>query len=320
MVYPKYQTIIDEVTARQIGRVGVLHGGLSDEREVSLWSGQAVYEALITAGIDAVLIDVSADFLSVAMQRPFDYAFIVLHGRGGEDGTIQAILDWLKIPYTGSGVCASAIAMDKIRTKQLWQAGGLPVLPQKVLTPDFDAEAVIAEVGLPMAVKPALEGSSNGISKVTAKSQLAAAYDKAAKHNTVVMAESWVEGDELTGAIIGELSMPLIRIKVTQGFYDYTTKYVTGASEYRCPCGLPAEEEYAIQALMRRAADLVGCKDWCRVDVMRDQQGQTWLIEVNTIPGMTKTSLVPKATAVYGWDFTETVLRILKTSWEGRNA
>lgn len=320
MVCSKYRTIIDEATAQQIGRVGVLYGGLSDERQVSLWSGQAVYEALVTAGIEAVLIDVSSDFLNVVVQRPFDYAFIVLHGRGGEDGTIQAILDWLNIPYTGSGVCASAIAMDKIRTKQLWQAGGLPVLPQVVLTADFEADAVVAEVGLPMAVKPALEGSSNGISKVTAKAQLLAAYEKAAKHHTVVMAESWVEGDELTGAIIGDLALPLIRIQVAQGFYDYTTKYVTGASEYHCPCGLSSEQEQTIQAMMLRAAQLLGCKDWCRVDVMRDQDGQTWLIELNTIPGMTKTSLVPKATAVHGWDFTETVLMILKTSWEGRNA
>lgn len=316
----QYSHILNSETAERIGKVGVLYGGLSDEREVSLQSGQAVYDALVNAGVEAELIDVKSDFLHLVMDKPFDFAFIVLHGRGGEDGTVQAILDWLQIPYVGSGVKASAIAMDKVRTKQLWQANGLPVLPQAILDEHFDADAVIAEVGLPMAVKPALEGSSNGISKVETREQLLPAYQKAAQHNSVIMAESWVEGDELTGAIIGTHTLPLIRIQVDSGFYDYETKYVTGASAYQCPCGLPAEQETAIQQLMLKAANVIGVCDWCRVDVMVDADGQAWLIEINTIPGMTPTSLVPKATRQAGMDFTETVLSILKTSWENHHA
>ncbi|MGY0398911.1 MAG: D-alanine--D-alanine ligase, partial [Ostreibacterium sp.] len=242
--------------------------------------------------------------------------FIVLHGRGGEDGTIQAILDWLNIPYVGSGVRASAIAMDKVCSKQLWQANALPVLPQAILTDGFDMGDVIAKVGFPMAVKPVLEGSSNGISKVESKAQLMPAYEKALQHDTVIMAESWVEGDELTGAIIGHEVLPLIRIKVEQGFYDYETKYVTGASEYQCPCGLPTVQEKAIQDLMLVAAKVIGTQDWSRVDVMIDANNKAWLIEINTIPGMTPSSLVPKATKQVGMNFTETVLMILKTSWE----
>lgn len=317
---PEYQHILSAQTAAAIGKVGVLYGGLSDEREVSLWSGEAVYNALCEAGIEAELIDVAEDFLHIVADKPFDYAFIVLHGRGGEDGTIQAMLDWLQIPYVGSGVRASAIAMDKVRTKQLWQSAGLPVLPQTLLQAGFDVDAVIAEVGLPMAVKPALEGSSNGVSKVTTREELLAAYDKAARHNSAVMAEYWVEGDEFTGAIIGETALPLIRIKVDGGLYDFETKYVTGATEYQCPCGLSADEEKKLQAMVIKAAQVIGTRDWSRVDLMRDADGQPWLIEINTIPGMTETSLVPKAAAVAGLNFTETVLTILNTSWEAHHA
>lgn len=320
MIKPQYQHILDNDTAEKIGKIGVLYGGLSDEREVSLWSGQAVYDALINAGVDAELIDVAEDFLHIITDRPFDYAFIVLHGRGGEDGTIQAILDWLKIPYTGSGVRASAIAMDKVRTKQLWEANRLPVLPHVVLDEGFDIDKVIDYVGLPMAVKPALEGSSNGVSKVENREQLLPAYEKAAQHNSVVMAETWAEGEEFTAAIIGDQALPLIRIKVKNGLYDFETKYVTGADEYQCPCGLTDEQEAAIQDLAISAAEVVGIRDWCRVDMIVDQAGDTWLIEVNTIPGMTKTSLVPKAAKEVGLSFEETVLKILKTSWENQNA
>ncbi|PIE44563.1 MAG: D-alanine--D-alanine ligase [Gammaproteobacteria bacterium] len=258
--------------------------------------------------------------MHIVIDKPFDIAFIVLHGRGGEDGTVQAILDWLQIPYVGSGVRASALAMDKVRTKQLWQSAGLPVLPQVVLADNFDIDAVIAEVGLPMAVKPALEGSSNGISKVTRRDALLPAYQEAAKHNSLVMAESWVEGEEFTGAIIGDKVLPLIRITVNNGIYDFKTKYETGADEYRCPCGLPEAEEKAIQTLILRAAEVVGVRDWSRVDVIVDAEHQPWLIEINTIPGMTQNSLVPKAAKAAGLDFTETVLTILKTAWEERYA
>ncbi len=320
MIKQQYQHILDNEITKKIGKVGVLYGGVSDEREVSLWSGQAVYDALIKVGIDAELIDVTDNFLQVITHTPIDYAFIVLHGRGGEDGTVQAILDWLKIPYTGSGVQASAIAMDKVRTKQVWQACGLPVLPQTILTDGFDVDEVIKNIGLPMAVKPALEGSSNGISKVETKEQLMPAYEKANKHHSVVMAEAWAVGEEFTAAIVGETALPLIHIKVDSGLYDYETKYVKGADEYRCPCGLEKNDEKAIQDLSLQAAKVLGVKDWCRVDLIKDNNGKAWLIEINTIPGMTKTSLVPKAAKVAGLDFEETVLTILKTSWENNNA
>ncbi|PID66973.1 MAG: D-alanine--D-alanine ligase [Gammaproteobacteria bacterium] len=320
MIKAQYQSILDNHTARQIGKIGVLYGGLSDEREVSLWSGQAVYDALINVGLDAELIDVNKDFLSLMCTKPIDFAFIVLHGRGGEDGTVQAILDWLNIPYTGSGVQASAIAMDKVCSKQMWQACGLPVLPQMILTDNFDVDKVIATVGLPMAVKPALEGSSNGISKVEVREQLLPAYEKAAQRHSSVMAETWVEGDEFTAAIIGGRALPLIRIKVEDGIYDFETKYVTGADEYQCPCGLSEHQEKAIQALSLQAAEVLGVSDWCRVDVIMDKQGKVWLIELNTIPGMTKTSLVPKAARVAGLSFEETVLTILQASWENKDA
>lgn len=317
---PEYQHIISAATAAAIGKVGVLYGGLSDEREVSLWSGEAVYNALVNAGIEAELIDVAEDFLTIVVGKPFDFAFIVLHGRGGEDGTVQAILDWANIPYVGSGVRASAIAMDKVRTKQLWQSAGLPVLPQAILHDGFDVDAVIAQVGLPMAVKPALEGSSNGVSKVNTRDALLPAYEKANQHHSAIMAERWVEGDEFTGAIIGDKALPLIRIKVEGGLYDFKTKYITGATEYQCPCGLPAEQEQAMQALVLQAAKVIGTRDWARVDMMCDADGQPWLIEINTIPGMTETSLVPKAAKAAGMDFTETVLSILHTSWEAHHA
>lgn len=320
MITEKYQSILTPAEAEQIGKVGVLYGGLSAEREVSLWSGQAIYDALTAAGIEAELIDVQSDFLAVVQRRSFDFAFIALHGRGGEDGTIQAILDWAEIPYTGSGVRASAIAMDKVRTKQLWQANGLPVLPQTILTDGFDVDAVIAEVGLPMAVKPALEGSSVGITKVKHRDELLAAYESASQHQSVIMAERWIDGDELTGPVLGDKVMPLIRIKMQEGFYDYKAKYITGATAYECPCGLPEAQEKAIQDLMLQAAKVIGTKAWARVDVMLDGEGQPWLLEINTIPGMTKTSLVPKSTRQVGMDFETTVLTILKLSWEAYHA
>lgn len=320
MTTKNYQHILSDEAIKNMGKVGVLYGGLSDERQVSLWSGEAVYQALLAAGVDAILIDVKEDFLSIVQEKPFDMAFIVLHGRGGEDGTVQAILDWANIPYVGSGVRASAIAMDKVRTKQLWQAAGLPVLPQAILSDNFDLDAVIAEVGLPMAVKPALEGSSNGISKVETREQLQTAYKKAANYHSVIMAERWVEGEEYTGAIIGDTTLPLIRIQVDNGIYDFETKYVTGANQYLCPCGLPLEKEQAVRDLMQQAAQVIGTRDWARVDAMMDADGQAWLIEINTIPGMTETSLVPKAAKVAGMDFAETVLTILKTSWEAQHA
>lgn len=320
MLKKQYQSILDLSIVEKMGKIGVLYGGLSAEREVSLQSGEAIYHALVEAGLDAILIDVDENFLQTVLAKSFDYAFIALHGRGGEDGVIQAILEWQNIPYVGSGVCASAIAMDKVRTKQLWQANGLPVLPQAILFDNFNPEEIIAKVGLPMAVKPALEGSSNGVSKVETAEQLIAAYKVAAKHDSVIMAEYWVEGEEYTASIVGDEVLPLIRICVEQGIYDYKTKYITGATEYRCPCGLPEEKENEIKQMVKQSADVVGIKDWARVDIMLDKNQQPWLIEINTVPGMTQNSLVPKSARQAGLNFTETVLTILKKSWESNHA
>ncbi len=320
MLKEQYQSILNLSTAEAMGKIAVLYGGLSAEREISLQSGEAIYQALLEAGLDAVLIDVDENFLQTVLAKSFDYAFIALHGRGGEDGVIQAILEWQNIPYVGSGVCASAIAMDKIRTKELWQAHNLPVLPQMILTEGFDPQEVIAKVGLPMAVKPALEGSSNGVSKVETAEQLVAAYEMAAKHDSVIMAEFWVEGEEYTASIIGDKVLPIIHIRVDQGIYDYETKYITGATEYRCPSGLPEAQENAIKAMVKKSAAVIGVKDWARVDIMIDKQQQPWLIEINTVPGMTENSLVPKSAKEMGLSFTETVLTILQKSWESNHA
>jgi len=320
MILAPYHHIISPEIERAIGKVGVLCGGISAERQVSLWSGKAVYDALARTGLTVSLFDVNRYFIDTLQKKPFDYAFIVLHGRGGEDGTLQAVLDWMHIPYTGSGVKASAITMDKILSKTIWAANDLPVLPQMVLDKDFNADEIVSTLGLPIAIKPALEGSSIGISKVLQKSQLKAAYQRAAPFDTVIMAEPWIQGHEVTGAIIGNNAMPLISIQIAEGFYDYEAKYITGADEYRCPSGLPAEQETNIQQLMLKATDVLGCQDWARVDVMIDAQEKPWLLEVNTIPGMTETSLVPKATRAAGLSFEETVLNILKSSWESYHA
>lgn len=303
------------------GRVGVLYGGLSAEREVSLNSGKAVYQALIELGIDAKLYDVGEDFIQIAEQRPFDIAFIVLHGRGGEDGTIQAILDWLKIPYTGSGVLASAVAMDKVKTKMLWQAAGLPVLAQRIVDLDTDVDELITELGLPLAIKPALEGSSVGITKVQTKAELMPAIKLALDCQSLVMAEPWVEGQELTATVLGDNVLPLIKITTSEGFYDYSAKYESkGVTEYLCPCGLPPEKEAEIQAIVQQAAKVIGVCAWSRVDTILDKEGQVWLLEINTVPGMTATSLVPKAAKQQGLSFNQLIYEILSISAEVKNA
>ncbi len=294
-------------------KIGVLYGGMSSEREVSLRSGEAIYKALINLGFNAKLYDVDSSFMNLLVnERPFDLAFIALHGRGGEDGTIQAVLEYLEMPYTGSGVLASALAMDKVKTKQIWQANGIPVLPQAVLSEGFDADKVIKKVGFPMAVKPALEGSSVGISKVCNKNELILAYKEAKKYNCIIMAEKWVDGAELTIAIVADEVMPVIKIDVTKGFYDYNTKYITGATSYNCPSGLDLELEDEVKLLAKKSADILGVSGWSRVDVMLDEDNSPWILEINTIPGMTEKSLVPKAAKQAGYSFDEVVLKIIE--------
>ncbi len=299
------------VNVAQFGKVAVLMGGLSAEREISLLSGNAVLAALKEKGVDAHGVDVSKNIVSDLEKENYQRAFIVLHGRGGEDGTIQALLKLMSVPYTGSGVMASSLAMDKLKTKQIWLAMGLP-------TPDFctlDSERscvqALEKLSLPLIVKPVLEGSSIGMSKVESKDELIPAWKKARQCGGTVIAEHWVEGDEYTAAILDDQVLPMIKLKTTHKFYDYDAKYEAVDTQYICPCGLPEEQEAEFAALMTRAFNAVGASSWGRVDFMVDKNNQPWLIEVNTVPGMTDHSLVPMAAKQAGISFDELVLKIL---------
>lgn len=303
-------------SAADFGRVALLMGGTSAEREVSLKSGAAVLKALQYRGVDAHSIDVGADVLEQLRNGGFDRAFVMLHGRGGEDGTMQGALELLGLPYTGSGVLASALGMDKWRSKLLWQAAGLPVPACVLLDNRSDFGAVTQQLGLPLFVKPASEGSSVGISKVNKAEELAAAFQMAAQHDSLVLAEQFVGGGEFTVAILGDQVLPVVRIVPSGEFYDYESKYLSDATRYLCPCGLPAEKEAELQALARRAFDVLGCRGWGRIDILMDDAGNPFLLEANTLPGMTDHSLVPMAAKTSGISFDELVWRILETSME----
>ena len=295
----------------KFGKVAVLFGGTSAERDVSLNSGGAVLAALQGAGVDAHAFDPAER--PIAELQGFDRAFIVLHGRGGEDGQIQGLLEWMKIPYTGSGVLASALGMDKARTKQLWQGCGLPTAPYRLLDADTDFSQVAIELGLPVIIKPVHEGSSIGMSKVSSLDEFESAYQTAAKHDAVVMAERWITGREFTCVILGGQALPVIRLQPPQdaAFYDYQAKYLRNDTTYGIPCGLSAEEEATLQGLALRAFNAVGATGWGRIDAMQDQDGNFWLLEVNTVPGMTDHSLVPMAAAATGLSFPALCLTIL---------
>jgi len=296
------------------GRVAVLMGGPSAEREVSLKSGNAVLAALKRQDVDAHGIDADKSTLRLLEDGGFDRVFIVLHGRWGEDGVIQGALEVLDIPYTGSGVLGSALGMDKLRSKYLWSAAGIPTPEYAMLEPGIDLGKIAAKLGLPMFVKPAREGSSLGISKAKTVAELKAAWETAAKYDDQVIAERFIDGAELTCGILGDRALPLIRIETDREFYDYEAKYILDTTRYLCPCGLPADRERAIQALAQRAFDALGCSGWGRVDFMLDKAGQAYALEVNTVPGMTDHSLVPKAAKQAGMDFDQLVLRILETA------
>lgn len=298
----------------EFGKVAVLMGGLSAEREISLKSGRAVLKALLARGIDAHGIDVDRRILEVLWQGAYDRVFIVLHGRGGEDGVIQGALETLDLPYTGSGVLASALAMDKLRTKYQWLGVGLPTPRFRVLEAGFDPQAVAAELGLPLAVKPANEGSSIGVSRVTDTAQLRTAWEQAARCHSPVLAEPWIMGKEYTGTLLQGEALPLIRLETPRTFYDFEAKYQTNDTHYHCPCGLDTVREAKLRALIEKAFDAVGGYGWGRVDFVVDEVGQPWLLEVNTVPGMTDHSLVPMAARAVGMDFEELVWRILETS------
>lgn len=295
-----------------LGKVAVLLGGRSAEREVSLMSGQAVLAALVGAGVDAHAFDPAERPLYDLQREGFARAFIALHGRGGEDGSLQGALEWMRIPYTGSGVMASAIAMDKWRTKLVWMAAGLPTPPFRMLSADSDWQAVGAELGMPVFVKPAREGSSVGVGKVESADQLEAAYLLAARHDPLVIAESFVAGQELTVPFLGDRPLPVVRIVAPGGNYDYQNKYFTDTTEYFCPSGLPSAVEERIQAVVMDAARVLGCRGWGRADLILKDDGEAFLLEMNTSPGMTGHSLVPMAARAAGLDFTALCLAILE--------
>ena len=302
---------------RQFGKVAVLLGGKSAEREVSLMSGAAVLEALRSRGIDAHGFDPAQRPLEDLLREGFARAFIALHGRYGEDGTVQGALELLNIPYTGSGVMASALAMDKWRTKLVWQAVGIPTPRFEMLAAASDFAAVVAKLGLPIIVKPSREGSTIGLTKVTEGGQLEAAFHLAVKHDAMVLAEQFMSGSELTASILGDTALPLIRIAAASGLYDYHAKYFADDTQYFCPSGLPQAQEQVLQTLSLRAFQIVGCSGWGRVDIMLDQNGSPHLLEVNTSPGMTSHSLVPMAAKVHGLAFPDLVIRILDSAHVG---
>ena len=311
---------VDVASPSSLGKVVVVYGGTSAEREVSLKSGTAVLEALRRKSIDACSYDPQEGGLAGLEQLAPSVVFVALHGRGGEDGTLQGALELLNIPYTGSGVLASALGMDKQRTKQVWSAVGLPTPESIMLAASSDWSAVVEQLGLPLIVKPVHEGSTLGISIVKSQAALEAAYHEAAQFDARVMAERFVVGEEYTVALLGDQVLPAIRVEVPGGFYDYEAKYIANTTQYHLPCGLTAEDEAALAMLCQQAFMAIGGVGWGRVDVMRDSQGRFWLLEVNTVPGMTDHSLVPQAAAHAGIGFDDLVLQILNTAGESFTA
>ena len=293
-------------------------GGTSAEREISLMSGNGVLKALRSKGVDAHPFDPKERDLFELKRQAFARCFIALHGRGGEDGTIQGALEMLGIPYTGSGVMGSAIGMDKWRTKMVWIANKLPTPRYRILTGKEDWKAVARELKLPLIVKPANEGSTLGLTKVTSVKQLPEAYELAAKkYRDIALAEQFIDGPEYTASVLGEEALPLIRIEAPKGNYDYQNKYFTDDTKYHCPSGLPAKKEKELKALTLRAFDAVGCRGWGRVDIMLDKRGKPWLLEVNTSPGMTGHSLVPMAAKAVGIPYEDLCVRILEMARVG---
>jgi D-alanine-D-alanine ligase len=306
-------------TMQRYGKVAVLLGGSSAEREISLMSGTGVLAALQSAGVDAHGFDPAERDLADLKREGYARCFIALHGRGGEDGTLQGALEMLGIPYTGSGVMGSAIGMDKWRTKMIWLSAGIPTPRYRILRADDDWNEVAADLGLPLIVKPAREGSTLGLTKVTDPGQLPAAYELAAsKYRDLALAEEFIAGAEYTAAVLGDTALPLIRIEAPAGNYDYQNKYFTDDTKYICPCGLPPAQESQLQAMVLQAFRLLGCTGWGRIDIMLKPDGSPSLLEVNTSPGMTGHSLVPMAAKVAGISYPELCMRILDLSMEAR--
>lgn len=298
----------------KFGRVAVLMGGSAAEREVSLRSGTAVYDALKRKGVDALAIDVIGSPIDALAGLKIDRVFNIIHGRGGEDGVLQGVLEVLGIPYTGSGVMASALTMDKLRTKLCWQGYGLVTPLWCFLEDEADLDGCIEKLGFPVIVKPAQEGSSIGMSKASNREELQKAFEVAAEYRCDVYAEAWVTGKEYTVAVLDGEALPVIRLETPNAFYDYEAKYQATTTQYHCPCGLNQDQEQLIRSLAVTACKVVGVTGWARVDVFIDDLGQYQLIEVNTVPGMTDHSLVPMAARQAGMNFEELVWRILETS------
>jgi D-alanine-D-alanine ligase len=301
-----------------LGKVAVLLGGKSAEREISLLSGNGVLRALRSKGIDAHAFDPAQRDLFDLKREGYARCFIALHGRFGEDGTIQGALEVLGVPYTGSGVLGSAIGMDKWRTKMIWIADGLPTPRYRILKADDDWKAVARELKLPLIVKPANEGSTLGLTKVFSVKELPAAYELAAKkYHDIALAEQFIDGPEYTAGIVGDTALPLIRIEAPQGNYDYRHKYFTDDTKYHCPCGLPEKKEKELQALSLQAFRVAGCSGWGRIDIMLDAAKKPWLLEVNTSPGMTGHSLVPMAARAIGISYEDLCVKILELAHVG---
>ncbi|MBU2979413.1 D-alanine--D-alanine ligase [Alteromonas sp. C1M14] len=310
--------MVKQVNPQRFGRVAVMLGGDSAERDVSLSSGQAVLNALLRQGVEAVAFDPAERQLTDLIDEKFDRVLIMLHGRGGEDGAMQGALQHLKIPYTGSGVVGSALAMDKIHTKQIWQCLGLPTAKYRIADKsDFEAGscgAIMMELGNEVMVKPAREGSSIGMARVTSAKQLETAIQDAFKYDDQVLLEQFIDGPEFTVSVLQNRALPSIRMSTPHKFYDYAAKYQDDTTVYHCPSGLSADKEAELAAVSLRAFKALSCSGWGRIDVMQGTQGEFYLLEANTVPGMTEKSLVPKAAMAAGLSFDALTLEILATS------
>lgn len=296
---------------KSLGRVAVLYGGASAEREISLQSGAAVIRALEEKGVKVIAVDINENPLQAILDAKADRAFIALHGAGGEDGKIQALLEFLNIPYTGSGVSASSLCMDKVRTKQLLRGVGLPTPDYEVLTENTDWQAAIETLGGDAIVKPCHEGSSIGMARVATAAELQSAYLAAARFDRVVLAERYISGAEYTVAVLDTQALPPIKLETDHRFYDYVAKYEADDTRYVCPCGLDATKEEQLKQLALAAFYAVGASGWGRVDIMADREGNFYLLELNTVPGMTSHSLVPMAAKAAGYSFNELVMAIV---------
>jgi len=304
------------VNTRDVGKVAVLLGGRSTEREISLRSGQAVLAALQRSRVNAHAFDPAGQPLENLLQQGFDRVFIALHGRYGEDGSVQGALELMELPYTGSGILASALAMDKWRTKMIWQAAGINTPDYVMLDASSRFRDVADRLGLPLIIKPAREGSTLGLNKVDNEQDFRSAYQAAAEYDSLVLAEQFIQGIELTAAILDDMPLPLVRIDVAEGLYDYQAKYFSESTRYTCPSGLSAALTTRIQEQALYAHRILGCTGWSRVDLILDENEQPFFLETNTSPGMTDHSLVPMAAKAAGISFDELVVQILELSCE----